>query len=342
MFNRFLRRPVGMALTVSALCLCLGAGCSRPDGEGAKRRVEGDVDAISFGIGGIVTLLPIIAQEKGYFGQEGLNVTFKVYGDGKKALDGLLNNEVTFVTVGEPPIVARSFERNDFVIVASLMTSDNATTIIARRDRGIALPRDLAGKRIGARKGTVSHYFLDNFLYKHGIDPAAVSIRFMEPDAFPKALERGDIDAYSSSDYYLMAGKRLLGPRAVVFSEPGLCADASSLVVLRRVVTEQGAMVKRVLTALLKAEDFLAKHPAEARALVLKGATISASELDRIMTDQHNGVRLEQRQLLMLEDHARWMIEKRFVSGKTAPNFLTFIVRDPLESVRPEAVTVLR
>ena len=133
------------------------AGCFSTGGESAPRRTQ-PVE-ISFCQGGVITLLPLIAQSQGFFEKRGITSRMIMKQDGKLALQGLLLGECSFAICGEPPLVAGSFTRQDFVVLASINLSDNATKILARRDLGITTANDLKGKRIGVRKGTISHFY---------------------------------------------------------------------------------------------------------------------------------------------------------------------------------------
>jgi len=46
----------------------------------------------------------IIAQEKDYFSEEGLDVAFKYYPSGKKAMEAMFAGEVDIATVAETPL----------------------------------------------------------------------------------------------------------------------------------------------------------------------------------------------------------------------------------------------
>ncbi|GAM08563.1 NMT1/THI5 like protein [Geobacter sp. OR-1] len=139
------------------LLLTLLAGCSRNE---SPKKVQ------SFKIcqGGILATLPIIAKEKGYFKEEGIAAEISLVGDGKAAMNKFLQGECDASLTGEFPLVRQSFSRNDLAIIATLATSDNVVKVMARRDRGINKLEELAGKRIGVSKGTISNFFLDQFL----------------------------------------------------------------------------------------------------------------------------------------------------------------------------------
>ena len=102
--------------------------------------------------------LLIIARELDLFSRVGLDVTVKdeySSGTGARALEGLLAGNVDVATsVAETALVFKSFERQDFSIIASNGSSDNDAKIVARKDRGVTKLSDLRGKRIGTPKGT--------------------------------------------------------------------------------------------------------------------------------------------------------------------------------------------
>ena len=319
-----------------ALFTALLSGCRDQQSTGPQKTVT----PVTLCQGGVLTILPIIAQQRGFDAQEGLAIKLENKKDGKLAMDALVAGECDFSSTGEPPIVDRSFEHDDFVILASLVSSENATKIIARADRGIRSAADLKGRTVGVRKKTISHFFFDMYLRKNGLAARDVKIKFFEPKDMPGALARGEIDAYSGSDAYILLGEKLLGRNAVILSEPGLCFNANYLLAMKTTVDGKPDIVRRLIAALLRAEQFTAENRAKAMALVVKAANITEAELELIMKDSRFAVTLPQPILITLGDHARWMIESRQTSRISIPNYLTFIRREFLQSLKPDAVTM--
>lgn len=290
--------------------------------------------------GGALTILPLLAQQQGFDAPEGLAITLKPKRDGKLAMDALVAGECNFSSASEYPIVSRSFEQDDFVILASLVSSENATKIIARKDRGIRTAADLKGRAVGVRKNTSAHFFFDMYLRKNGLAARDVKMRFYEQQEMLEALAYGEIDACSGSDAYILSGKRLLGENAVILSEPGLCYAANYLLAMKTYVDDNPDIVRRLILALLRAERFYAENPAQATALVIKTATGTRAELEPILKDSRFAVTLSRPILISLGDHARWMMENRQTSRASIPNYLTFIRREFLQSLKPDAVTL--
>lgn len=317
------------------LLLCALPGCSR---DSAPAKPAAPLQSVSICLGGILAPLPIIAKEKELFAAEGLAVSLNTFGDGKASMQAFLEGKCDAAITGDPPVVKHSFEREDFVIIAAVTSTDNANKILARRDRGIAVPSDLAGKRVAVASGTAPHFFFDQFLMKHRLDPAKITVVAMPLKEMPEALQRGDLDAIAVTDVMYQKGVQAIGPKGVSFAEPGLVHHSSSLLVKRAWLATHQGTARGVLQALLLAEKELATRPEDSARLVAKVMNMPESAVKGILAGQHNQVTLDQIMLLSFEDHARWMLETGAVKGKTVPNYLRLFDPTLLRELSPAAV----
>ena len=111
----------------------------------------------------LVTSPVWIAENKGYFQEEGLNVKIKEFGSGRTALRTMLNEgKLDMVTVAQTPVMFNSFNRNDYAIIAAMVYSDDDVKILARQDKGIRSPSDLRGKKMGVTKGSTYAMWMIN------------------------------------------------------------------------------------------------------------------------------------------------------------------------------------
>lgn len=321
----------GIATLMLSLLLLQLYGCT----DEKKQPVGRSREKITFCQGGHMVLLTKTALERGYFEEEGVEAVLMQLGDGKSAMEGLLAGDCEFGIMGEPPVVKQAFGRDDFAVIASVANSTSFTKILARKDRGISFGKDLKGKRIGVKKGVNSHTFLDLYLKKQAIKPEEVSLQFMELKDMPSALMTGDIDAYSSSDMYLLEGKRLLGDRAQVLSEPGFYLANSYLVAKRDFLAARQDTVRRVLRSLLKAENSIKSQPVEAGKLIAGTWKVSAADAENLLKDQNHVLSLGRKQQDSLAMHARWMLDAGVVEKKPLPDFGRLLDLAPLASVKP-------
>ena len=95
------------------------------------------IEKVSLGVE--ASLLPAavwVADNKGYFQDEGLDLTIKEFNSGRLSFLAMLKGEgVDISTVAPTPIMFSSFNRQDFSILATFVYSYDDVKVIARRDK---------------------------------------------------------------------------------------------------------------------------------------------------------------------------------------------------------------
>lgn len=86
------------------------------------------------------------------------------------------------------------------------------------------------------------------------------------------------MDAISTTDEQLPALKRMFGDRVLVFYNEAVYSAMHVLTVLPEFVAGNPQSVRKVLSALVKAEDFVKKNPEESRMIIAKAANISPGD----------------------------------------------------------------
>ncbi|MBM3298563.1 MAG: ABC transporter substrate-binding protein [Deltaproteobacteria bacterium] len=104
-----------------------------------------------------------IAEDRGYFAENGLDVTIKMYESGHFAIRDIFAENLDIATAAEFPLVVQSFKRKDLRVLACIGRFD-AIRLVARGDRGIQKRSDLKGKRIGVARGSSAGFCLAKFL----------------------------------------------------------------------------------------------------------------------------------------------------------------------------------
>lgn len=286
--------------------------------------------------------LMVIASMKEFFAEEGVNVRIvEGYPSGKRALAGLLSGEVAVAPTSEVPIVFRSFERTDFAIVATIGSSDDEPKIVASKASGIETPSDLRGKRVATQRASAVHYFLYLFLLRHRIPREDITPVYMKAEDLPGALADGDIDAFCMREPFINEARALTDGEVKVFSEPGLYVKTFNLIVLKRVIRARPGAVRRILRALVRAEEFAREHPEEVIDIVAQQLKINPQALAETWPEMDLRVSLGQQLLRSLEDEAMWALESDFVKAQHVPNYLGFLHLGALTEVKRTAVTVI-
>lgn len=286
-------------------------------------------------------LLIMVADTYGFFSEEGLDVSLKEYPSGKLALnEGLFAGETDFATPADVPIVFSSFERNDFSVVANIGHSYDVSKIVARSDKGISNPIDLEGKKIGTQKESSVHFFLNLFLLKHNIPEKNIQILYKQPEELPGALADGQIDAFSMREPFVSQARDLLGDKIIIFEEPDLYQKTYSLVAFNKFIEENPQIIKKVLLALIKAEEFVKGNPEESIKLISKTTNISESEVAANWSNFDFVVSIDQAFLFSLDEHAAWAISEKFVNANAMPNYLDYVHTASLKEVKPGAIKI--
>ena len=337
-----IKNKLYMSAGLSIILVVIGisvVGCQEQ-----PEKYTGPVEKVRLGLGlSKAFALGMIAEDRGYFEEEGLDIEIKEYPSGKRALvDGLLAGEVDVATTADVPIVFNTFERNDFSIITSISLVDSAYEIVARRDSDIATPSDLKGKRIATQKGSGVQFFLHNFLIINGLSESDIELSFKNAEELPAALVSGEIDAFSMREPYTSQAKELLGDNAVVFSEKGTYLATGTLVAFNNFIEERPEAVKKIIRALIKAEEFVRENQDQAIEIVANRIGTDKSELEAFWPDINLKISLEQSLLVTLEAEARWAIKNKLTDKTEVPNYLDYIYFDALEEVKPEAVGIIR
>ena len=325
---------VAVALAISALLFA----CDRTDHKhaGPPEKVTIAYSATSDAV------LAEVAQVKGYFLQEGLEVTPLLHPYGKPALEDVLAGKADLATVAETPVMFAIMGGEKIAFIATIQTSTAGNAVLARRDKGILALEDLKGKKIAMTLGTTSDFFLDAILAVNGISREDVKVVNLQAQEMADALAHGDIDAVSTFSTYTAMTREKLGDSAIVFQDKDIYRWTFNVVARQEFIDKKPDTVKKILRALVKAEEFVRGNPAEAQQIVADFSEMEISVVRNMWADANYAATLDQMLLLSLEDESRWAINSGLTEAREVPNYLDYIYLDGLKSVKPHAVSILK
>lgn len=333
--NRLLIR---FAVAVSLLVICvIIQACTRTD-----NKPGGPPEMIR-----IANIIPPftapvdVAELHGYYRQQGLSAAMQKYPYGLIALQAVLEGKADFATVAETPIMLAIMNGEKISIIATIQTSSKNNAIIARKDR-ISTPSDLKGKKIAATFGTISEFYMDGILAMNGISKSDMEVINLKPAAMYAALANGDIDAASTWNPPLMDMQKKLGARGITFYNEDMYAQSISVVAKQEYIKANPEKVRKLLRALVSAEAFIRKNPAEAQRNVADFNHMDVEMIREMWGGNNYQIALDQSLILALEDESGWAISRGLTGMTKIPNYLDFIYFDGLKSVKPEAVRILR
>ncbi|QWV93887.1 ABC transporter substrate-binding protein [Geomonas oryzisoli] len=321
------------AALIVILCLCL-AGCQRPvqHQTGAPLPLR-----LAYATQHDCALVHI-AVARGFLREEGLNVEAHTFGYGKEALQAVLDGKADLATVAQTPVTFAALQGERLSLLASIFTSNNNHVIIADRKSGVVRPGDLKGRRVGVIPGTTTHMFLSSFLIANGLSIEDVVPVSVPPELMQGTLLSGEVDAVST---WSPIGKIItgsLGGRGVVFKDPYIYTETFVIAGKSAYVAANQETARRLLRALVRAEEFASAHPGEAQAIVASTSYIPEPVVSECWSESSHKVTLDHALLIALEDETRWVAKLGLVREARMPNYLEYIDPRPLLSVKPEAV----
>jgi ABC-type nitrate/sulfonate/bicarbonate transport system substrate-binding protein len=282
-----------------------------------------------------------VAEKKGYFKEEGLNVEIREFESGRTALRTMLGGEsIDISTASQTPVVSYSFTRADYAIIGTMSYSDKDVSMLARRDRGISATSDLKGKSIGVTGGSTGHFFLSLFLAYEGLRMADVKTVDIEATHLPQALAEGQVDAIATWEPYIYKARKSLGDKALLLPAGGIYRTDFYFIARKAFIKKYPEALTRFLRAIEKGEDSIRRNKKEAMDIVSQRVRTDREIMHATWDDFQFRLFLDQSMLVSLEDQARWAIANKLTNATQVPNYLDYIYVDALKAVKPGVVTI--
>jgi len=281
-----------------------------------------------------------IAEDQGYFADNGINVTIRDYNTGPASVKGLLSGEVDISGSGEYVIVGHALEKENISIIANI-DKYLFFYLAGRKDRGIENVSDLKGKKIGFNRGSQAEFLLGRFLDLNDMNIQDITITGVQPSEFVDVIANGSVDAVVYTQPYDDAIKDHLGNNGAFWSVHSDQQLYSVMVCRNDWIVDHPKTITRFLKSLAMAEEYSIDHPDEAKAIVQKRLGFSNAYMATAWSDHQLSLTLDQSLILAMEDEARWMISNNLTTEKNIPNFKNYAYTEGLEEIRPESVNII-
>ena len=307
------------------------------------KKSEKEIDKVTLGVE--TSLLPAavwVAENKGYFKDEGLDLDIKAFESGRLSFLAMLEGKVDISTVAPTPIMFSSFKRQDFRIFATFVYSYDDVKVIARKDKGINTGADLKGNRVGTPAGTTGQFVLSAFLTDSGLHPSEVQEVDINPSDLPDALKNNRVDAIVIWEPHAYNARQLLQGKVIRLPSSEVYKETFNFMVMKDFANDNPKVLKKFLRAIDKATIFIKSHKQKSQAIVAERLKLDKKVMTALWDDFVFQLSLDQSLLITLEDEARWAIKSRLTDTTEVPNYLNYIYMDALEEVKSESVTIIR
>lgn len=208
-----------------------------------------------------------MAQDKGYFKDEGLQVELVRMGGlpgalAARQIDGRLAtlDEMISQWIPGAPIAA----------ILAIDESSGGDGILIRKDSNINSVKDLKGKTVALQRTTASHFFLNYLLQQNGMSEEDVTLRYMQAEEAAAAIVAGKVDVAVTWQPHLSEAAK--NPSVNLFlttkETPGLIVDV--LILRKEVLAAHPEAGKRLVRAWNKAVEYHKMNPDDAAVIMAK------------------------------------------------------------------------
>jgi NitT/TauT family transport system substrate-binding protein len=136
-----------------------------------------------------------MALQNGFYQQEGLDVTYRLFPSGTTAFESFQSGQGDIVMTGDLPSVQYFFRvKGDYRTIAAIERDAKGYVVVARKD--VTSPQDLAGKTVATRVGSTGSWFISEYLTHNKVDLNLVTVKNLDTQVLPAALCGGEIAAF--------------------------------------------------------------------------------------------------------------------------------------------------
>lgn len=210
-----------------------------------------------------------IAQEKGFFKQEGVEIELSVMENTPLKMGALMAGRVDIVasTADEFPTYMRNGKPLRYILAVD--NSNGGDGIVSHKD--IKTVADLKGRTVAFEEGSVSQFFINALLRQAGLTQKDIKVVNMTATDAGVAFAANRVDAAVTWEPHLSQGANTDHGKILVNSSqtPGLIVDV--VAVLDKTANDRREELKGFVRAWQRALDFLESNPDEGYRIMAKG-----------------------------------------------------------------------
>lgn len=212
-----------------------------------------------------------IAQEKGYYRDEGIEVKFVEGQGGPYALGLVASEKAEFALATGNAILAARVKGVPVKVVAQIMQNYPAG-YFAFPESGIKSPKDLEGKRLAAKPPTQADYVIHRMLMERlGVDYSKVTEVPMQFDMVsPLLLGKADASMGWITDILSFVPKGRPDVVFIPYIKFGMNPVSIAIVTNEKLIKENPQLVRGFVKASLLGWKYSFDHPGEAIDLLMK------------------------------------------------------------------------
>lgn len=289
--------------------------------------------------------LVMVAEDKGFFDEAGVDVEIKEFTAGKFALQAFLGGSLDIAVSGEVPVALATLQGNRFRVLAQVVKRTvNECRVVARREEGATSAKEYfmsKRRKLATSFGGGPEYFTHCFLAEHNIGLGDVDLISQRPEDMPATLASGSVDAISIFDPFARIAEIELGTKGITFADADIYSELYVVNVMQKTIDQKGPALLAFLKGLNEAARFTSEYSEEAKAILMKYTRLDKNIVDGIWPNFIFKPALTPLFLEYTEAQAKWAVEKgTFPANTVIPDFRSILFIDFLQRVDSVLVTI--
>lgn len=277
---------------VATLAMVLVLAACGDDDDGAAG--EGGQEARSIRVletAGIPSAFLQYAVDRGFFEQEGLDVSVQPSQGGAEAIPAIVSGDVQVAGSNAVSVLLATTQGLDLRIIAPgtfARPDEDFSAIMARKDGPIRRARDLDGKRLAVNTlKNITEVTARESLAKEGVDPFGLRLTEIPFPEMTQAVVKGDADAAFLIEPFLTAAKReglRVLARPYNDTRPGL--QVGSYVAQAGYAEENADVVEDFANGVARAAEAIDQEPERFRSFLPEASELPAEAAKAVTLPQ--------------------------------------------------------
>jgi NitT/TauT family transport system substrate-binding protein len=196
----------------------------------------------------------MIARDKGYYEQAGLDVTIGP-GQGSGATAQAIANKTDMIGFSDGYVVGNTVSKGAELTMLASIYRRNPNGVLVLDESPIKTPKDLEGKSVGIPSGASQFQQWPAFAKGCNVDASKVNVVNLEPAALATALIPGRVDAVAGFIQGIAPGTEIRGgkkTRALWYADCGVQAISNGIIVHNDLLKSDPEMLRAFVTASLR------------------------------------------------------------------------------------------
>jgi NitT/TauT family transport system substrate-binding protein len=225
----------------------------------------------------------LIAQDKGFYEQAGLNVEIGP-GKGSGSTTQLVASKAAQFGFADGFVVGNSVSKGMSIKMVAGMFRRNPTAVVVLDESDIKTPKDLEGKTVAIPTGATQFQQWPAFVKGCGLDAGKIRITNIDPAGSPPALITGQVPAIAGYAQGYVPSVEFRGnkkARILWYADCGVTAVSNGIIVHTDLIKDDPELIRSFVAASLKGFLYGRAHIDEMAAIVKKFSQATVPAISR-------------------------------------------------------------